>query len=238
MAPQTERIDAAALPGVMPAGAMPVARTAAPATMRRSTYGRGGKRLADVAGALALLVGLAPLMALVALAIKLTSGGPVLYASERAGLHGRRFRMWKFRTMQVDADEQYEDWKQTRPHLADALARDWQLDADPRVTLLGRALRRSSLDELPQVWNVLRGEMSLVGPRPYLPREQLDPALAARIHAAKPGLTGPFQVRGRKGLAPRERMTIEAAYGERVTAWGDLRYLLATVRPLLRLDGR
>jgi exopolysaccharide production protein ExoY len=221
-------------PAAVPADPPPLARPAVP----RGFYQRSGKRLCDLALGTLLAAALLPLMAMVALAVLLTSGPPVLYASERIGRDGRRFRMWKFRTMVTDADEEYERWKQTQPHLASALATHWKLPHDPRVTALGSFLRRSSLDELPQFWNVLRGEMSLVGPRPYLPREQMRPDLAAAIRSVRPGLTGPFQVGGRKGLAPRTRMEIEAGYAAECAFWRDVWYLVQTLRPLLNMDGR
>jgi lipopolysaccharide/colanic/teichoic acid biosynthesis glycosyltransferase len=140
--------------------------------------------------------------------------------------------------MVADADAVYERWKDTHPHLATELSTKWQLPHDPRVTPLGGFLRRSSLDELPQFWNVLRGEMSIVGPRPYLEREAMEPALALAIHSVKPGLTGPFQVRGRKGLSPLARMEIEANYSREVGFRRDVRYMLRTLGPLLKLDGR
>ncbi len=201
-------------------------------------YARGGKRALDIGLGLLLLAMLLPLVAVIALAVLIVGGPPVFYASERAGQGGSRFLMWKFRTMAADADAQYETWKQTHPARAAELSTHWKLHRDPRVTVLGRILRKSSLDELPQFWNVLRGEMSLVGPRPYLPRETMDPAMAEAIRAVRPGLTGPFQVRGRKGLSPTSRMQIEAAYGAQMSLLGDLGYVLRTVQPLLKLDGR
>jgi len=201
-------------------------------------YRRQGKRVLDLTlGSLLGLIFL-PLIALVALAVLVTSGRPVFYGSERIGYSGRRFLMWKFRTMVADADEVYERWQDTHPHLATELKTNWKLPHDPRVTALGAFLRRSSLDELPQFWNVLRGQMSLVGPRPYLEREAMRPDLAQAIHSVKPGLTGPFQVRGRKGLAPLDRMTIEAGYASEAGLWRDLGYVLRTIKPLLKLDGR
>jgi exopolysaccharide production protein ExoY len=191
----------------------------------------------DVVGATALLLVALPLIVAVALIVIITSGRPVLYRSSRQGLDGRSFRMWKFRTMVRDADALSERWAETDPALAREFGATWKLRRDPRVTRIGSFLRRSSLDELPQLVNVLRGEMSLVGPRPYLTRESLDPMLAPSISAVRPGITGPFQTRGRNGLLPIQRQKLEAEYWRDVSFAKDLRYLALTVRPLLRMDG-
>ena len=204
---------------------------------RQSFYLRRGKRGFDLIAGIIVTLVMLPLVAAAALAVLATSGRPVFYGSERSGRGGRRFQMWKFRTMVADADAQLESWKDTHPHLASELSTNWKLERDPRVTALGRFLRKSSLDELPQLWNVLRGEMSIVGPRPYLPRETMDATLAEAIHAVQPGLTGPFQVRGRKGLSPKSRMEIEAAYGADISFLRDLSYIARTVAPLIKLDG-
>ncbi|HEY8173622.1 MAG TPA: sugar transferase [Dehalococcoidia bacterium] len=200
-------------------------------------YATRGKRALDVAICAMLLVLLLPLIAAVALAVLLTSGWPIFFGSARVGRGGATFRMWKFRTMVRDAEAELARWEHTRPELAGEIASSWKVARDPRVTALGRFLRRSSLDELPQFVNVLRGDMSLVGPRPYLPRETLDAALAESILAVRPGITGPFQVCGRNDLAPRSRMEIEAAYAPEITPLRDAAYLLRTVKPLLTLDG-
>jgi exopolysaccharide production protein ExoY len=226
--------------------ALPAADTASgsmPAPAYRSAvqpisfYRRRGKRAFDVIAGMALLIVLAPLLLLVAAIVLVMSGWPVFYGSERIGLDGRRFQMWKFRTMVRDADAVFERWKDTHPERAAQLLTNWKLEADPRVTALGRFLRRSSLDELPQFWNVLCGEMSIAGPRPYLSRESLDPELARAIISVRPGLTGPFQVRGRKGLSPQARMQLEAGYADDVRLMKDFGYIVRTLRPLMELDG-
>ncbi len=230
------------LPISLPAGGAPLARVDAPVPLlhlpRRSAYERFGKRALDVVLGSMLALALLPLIVAVALAVLATSGWPVFYASERMGRNRRRFLMWKFRTMVTDADDVLERWKLTHPELASALSTNWTLADDPRRTPLGRFLRRSSLDELPQFWNVLRGEMSLVGPRPYLGREAIEPRLSQQIHDVQPGLTGPFQVRGRKGLAPRTRMEIESGYASEVGLVRDLTYIARTAGPLLKMDGQ
>jgi lipopolysaccharide/colanic/teichoic acid biosynthesis glycosyltransferase len=145
--------------------------------------------------------------------------------------------MWKFRTMVRDADLELERWKETHPEWATQLLTQWKLPDDPRVTAVGRFLRRSSLDELPQFWNVLRGDMSLVGPRPYLSREAIDPGLVSSIVAVRPGITGPFQVCGRKCLAPDARVRLEASYAGESALRRDIAYLVRTFRPIFTLDG-
>jgi lipopolysaccharide/colanic/teichoic acid biosynthesis glycosyltransferase len=188
------------------------------------------KRLIDVIGATVGLVLSAPLMALVALAIKLDSPGPVMFVQTRAGQGGRPFRMWKFRSMVVDAEAR----------LNDVIANNrlpppvFKIPNDPRVTRVGRVLRRFSLDELPQFVNVLKGEMSLVGPRPEEMRiAALYSAWHRRRLAVKPGITGPMQTYGRGVLSLDERVRLELAYIENYSLWEDFRYLLKTIRAVL-----
>jgi len=226
----------------LPVGTRAPARDDAPVTLlslpRRGWYEEYGKRVVDLLFGSILFVALLPLIAAVALAVLVTSGRPVFYPSERMGRSRQPFLMWKFRTMVIDADDVLERWKLTHPELASELSTHWRLEDDPRRTALGRFLRKSSLDELPQFWNVLRGEMSLVGPRPYLGRESIAPLQSLGIHAVKPGLTGPFQVCGRKELSPTTRMEIEAGYGSGVGLLSDLSYIARTVQPLIRMDGQ
>jgi exopolysaccharide biosynthesis polyprenyl glycosylphosphotransferase len=183
------------------------------------------KRALDLTLALIGLLVLAPVLAVIAAAIKLDSRGPVLFSQRRAGQGGRPFRMVKFRTMVADAERRLADVIDI-----DALAEpSFKLRCDPRCTRLGRFLRRTSLDELPQLWNVLRGDMSLVGPRP----EQLD--LVVRYTdeqrfrlAVKPGMTGPMQVYGRGELRFDERLALEREYIENLSLGRDLRLLALT----------
>jgi lipopolysaccharide/colanic/teichoic acid biosynthesis glycosyltransferase len=216
----------------MEAAARPVAL---PASL--GFYERSGKRILDIAAGVVLLVAALPLMALVALAVAATSRGPVLYRSERLGLDGRRFAMWKFRSMVRDADAVMARWAETHPELVAGYKTDYKLRNDPRITSVGRFLRRSSLDELPQFWNVVRGDMSLVGPRPYLPTLPPDDDVTSLILGTRPAITGPFQVSGRNTMAPARRMALDAEYAANVTFSGDLGYLVRTLRPLLCLDG-
>ena len=199
-----------------------------PAPSRRSY--RIAKRALDFAVALLGLVALSWLLGLVALLVKLTSRGPVFFHQARAGMGGRPFVLRKFRSMRVDAELEQRE-----------LARRYEMDGpifkmrrDPRITRLGRFLRRSSLDELPQLLNVLAGQMSLVGPRP-LPldeAEHLAPEHRHR-HDVPPGLTGLWQVRGRNDLPYAEMMRLDLEYACRCSLGLDLRILLATVPAVL-----
>jgi lipopolysaccharide/colanic/teichoic acid biosynthesis glycosyltransferase len=180
------------------------------------------KRLLDVAGALAVLVVTSPLLALSALAIKLDDGGPVLYRQRRVGRDGQEFELLKLRTMVVGADRQGSGWAVDR--------------GDPRITRAGAVLRRLSLDELPQLWNVLRGEMSLVGPRPTLAYqvERYTPRQRKRLEVT-PGLTGWAQVNGRASLPWDERIELDVWYVEHRSFWLDLKILART--PLALFSG-
>jgi len=184
------------------------------------------KRAMDVVVSLIGLVVSAPLIGLLALAVRLDSPGPAFYAQDRVGKDGKRFRMFKLRTMVDGAEDML-------PELIDLSALDqpaFKIRGDPRVTRLGRVLRRTSLDELPQLWNVLRGEMSLVGPRPEETRvvELYNDRQRQRL-AAKPGMTGPMQVSGRADLSMEERIRLELDYIEHYTLWRDVCILARTI---------
>ncbi|HEX8208002.1 MAG TPA: sugar transferase, partial [Solirubrobacteraceae bacterium] len=184
------------------------------------------KRCFDFVVATIVLVLAAPLLVCVAIAIRLDSRGPILYVQRRAGLDGRPFRMLKFRTMVADAD----DRRHEVVHLEALEDPMYKLRADPRVTRVGRVLRRWSLDELPQLVNVLRGEMSLVGPRPeeLALVERYRPEHRFRVQVM-PGITGPMQVFGRGDLDFEERLAIEREYVENLSLGRDLRILLLTL---------
>jgi len=206
----------------------------APATF----YQRRGKRLLDLVLGTLLFVALLPLMAGLALAILLTSGRPVLYAAQRVGKDRRPFLVWKLRTMVCDADRLLECWKSTHPELAAEYERHFKLRHDGRVTALGHFLRKSSLDELPQLWNVIRGEMSLVGPRPIVATEVAKYGEHAReLMSSRPGVTGRWQVNGRNHVTYPERKWVELTYCRSVTLAGDLRILLLTLAAPFRFNG-
>jgi exopolysaccharide biosynthesis polyprenyl glycosylphosphotransferase len=183
------------------------------------------KRSMDVVGALCLLTATAPLMVLIAAAIKLDSRGPVLFRQERVGKNGRPFRLVKFRTMVADADAQREAL------LAASRHPEWLLlDNDPRITRFGRALRLSSLDELPQLWNVLKGQMSLVGPRPLPLAEcsSLRGWARSRLDLT-PGITGLWQVLGRTAISYEEMIKLDYVYVTNWSLWNDVRLVLRTL---------
>ncbi|MCL4835987.1 MAG: sugar transferase [Caldilineaceae bacterium] len=188
------------------------------------------KRSIDIAGA---LVGLAlgiPLILLAAIAIKVDSDGPIFYLQTRVGEHGRRFRIAKLRSMRVDAEKRLAEYVDVTSLAEPA----YKIVDDPRITRVGKFLRRSSLDEWPQFWNVLRGEMSLVGPRP---EEEQIVALYNDFQRQrlliKPGLTGPMQVNGRGDLSLSRRIALELEYIEQYSLWRDIQILAQTVPAVL-----
>jgi exopolysaccharide biosynthesis polyprenyl glycosylphosphotransferase len=196
-----------------------------------SSVAAGAKRVLDVVVGAALLCIALPVFAVIAIAIRLSDGGPVLFRQARGGRDGRPFTMLKFRTMVADAEARLSE----SVDLAALPAPMYKLQVDPRVTRVGRFLRRTSLDELPQLINVLRGEMSLVGPRPEDVRlvQQYDAdALAVRC-GMKPGITGPMQVHGRGDLTFSERLDLEREYMENYTLVNDLRILALTATTLM-----
>lgn len=191
---------------------------------------RIAKRALDLAVALLGLVALSWLFLVVALLVKLTSRGPVLFRQIRAGLGGRPFCILKFRSMRVDAAAA----RGSLASLNEMAGPVFKMRDDPRITPFGRFLRRSSLDELPQLLNVLAGQMSLVGPRP-LPLEEAQhlPSEFQRRHDVPPGLTGLWQVCGRNNLPYAEMMRLDLEYVDRCSFWLDLRLLLATIPAVL-----
>ena len=191
------------------------------------------KRILDIAGALVGMVVLLPVGAVIAAAILLEDGGPILFRQERVGLHGRTFRVLKFRSMTRDAQAQQAQLAAQNEIQGPA----FKLDQDPRVTRVGRFLRRTSLDELPQLQNVLQGDMSLVGPRPPLPDEVVDYDLWHRRRLSmKPGITGLWQVRGRRDPEFDHWVEADLEYIDRWSLWLDLKILLRTIPAAL--EGR
>jgi lipopolysaccharide/colanic/teichoic acid biosynthesis glycosyltransferase len=203
-----------------------------------SLYVRHLKRGFDLVLGGVLLVLFAPVILLAALAVAATSGLPAFYASERVGKGGKTFRMWKLRTMCRDADAIKTRWPETDPDLYAEYARHQKLVQDPRTTAVGRLLRRTSIDELPQLLNVVRGDMALVGPRPYMPAELAEsPETRALVTRVRPGITGPWQVGGRNRILPDARLDVDRLYITNQGFFRDLECLLRTLGVLLRMNG-
>jgi lipopolysaccharide/colanic/teichoic acid biosynthesis glycosyltransferase len=198
--------------------------------LARSDWRRRMKRVADVTVAILCVIVVLPLMGVVGLAIKLSDGGPVLFRQSRVGRDGASFTMIKFRTMIVGAEA-----------LLDALAAQnegaahlFKMQRDPRITRIGGVLRRLSLDELPQLFNVIGGTMSLVGPRPHLAAEVARmPAAAQRRLDAMPGITGLWQISGRSNLDAAESIALDLRYVDSWCLSLDVRIVVGTVVPLL-----
>jgi lipopolysaccharide/colanic/teichoic acid biosynthesis glycosyltransferase len=197
-----------------------------------------------LAGACVLLAAFAPIWAIIVVAIKLDSRGPALFRQERVGKNGRTFVFYKFRSMRVDCDDlihrEYVEAliRRGAPSAEDGGKKYFKLRKDPRVTRVGRFLRRTSLDEVPQLLNVLRGEMSLVGPRPPLPWEveKYEPWQRARL-LVLPGITGYWQVYGRSRVTFDEMVRMDLEYIRRASFWLDLKLLVLTVPAVLSAAG-
>ena len=199
-----------------------------------SLYRRGGKRVLDVLVALLATPFALPLVAIAALLIKLDSPGPVFHRAVRVGRGGRKFAFLKLRSMQQDAEE----LRGLLLHLNQAQGPAFKLHNDPRVTRVGKLLRKTSLDELPQLWHVLTGDMSLVGPRPPFPEEveKYEPWMLKRL-SVRPGLTCLWQIRGRSDLSFDEWMRLDLEYVDRCSLPLDLKILLLTVPAVLSARG-
>jgi exopolysaccharide biosynthesis polyprenyl glycosylphosphotransferase len=197
-------------------------------------YLKFGKRALDVVGSLAALLVTAPVMALLAVLIKLESRGPVVYKSTRIGRGGRPFTFWKLRSMVQDADVRRHQLK----HLNEADGPVFKIARDPRVTRVGRFLRTTSLDEIPQFINVLRGDMSLVGPRPPIPEEvaQYEPWQLRRLDV-RPGITCLWQISGRSRLGFQEWMRLDLEYIRHRSFLLDLKILVRTIPAVLSREG-
>lgn len=210
-----------------------------------SDFARGSKRISDIIIASFTLALLSPFWLLIALLIKFDSQGPVFYLQERVGMDGRIFVVYKFRTMRVDSDSEIHREYQRKfiaghaeANVGNATRPAYKLRDDPRITRVGRVLRRFSLDEVPQLFNVLRGDMSIVGPRPPIPYEVEAYELRHRKRLdMKPGLTGLWQVSGRNRLPFEEMVKLDLFYIENWSLLFDLKIVLRTVLVMLRGDG-
>jgi lipopolysaccharide/colanic/teichoic acid biosynthesis glycosyltransferase len=204
--------------------------------IRRSDLVR--KRVFDGLLAGLALVVLSPVFALCALLTKLDSPGPVLFRQRRVGRDNRVFEVVKFRSMFVDAEERKQALAQLNFHGGGNDAGMFKVREDPRVTRVGRWLRRLSLDELPQLVNVLKGDMSLVGPRPLIENEdrQVEGRFRRRLNSS-PGLTGPWQIHGRSEIPFEEMINLDYLYVTNWSMWGDVKLMLRTVRAVARGHG-
>jgi len=206
----------------------------------------GFKRAIDIAGSAFALILLLPLFGLIALAIKLTSEGPVLFSQERLGHNGKKFKFLKFRSMQKDCDSRiHQEYVskfiagQVSGQNGNGAAPTFKIQSDPRVTAIGSILRKTSLDELPQLWNVLVGEMSLVGPRPPLAYEfkAYNVWHRRRVLGIKPGITGLWQVEGRSRIQFDEMVRLDLRYARGWSLWLDLKILLRTPAAVVSGNG-
>ena len=184
------------------------------------------KRAIDIIGAGSGLLLLSPVIAIVACAVKFTSKGPIFFSQKRVGKNGKLFDMYKFRSMVVNAEE----LKEKLAHQNEMSGPMFKMKDDPRVTKVGKFIRKTSLDELPQLWNVLKGDMSLVGPRPSLPKEvkQFEKWMYKRL-TVKPGLTCYWQVSGRNNIDFEDWMKLDISYVEDRNLWIDIKLIFKTI---------
>ncbi|SOB99327.1 lipopolysaccharide/colanic/teichoic acid biosynthesis glycosyltransferase [Rhodobacter maris] len=203
-----------------------------------SLYARYGKRLLDLGIAVLLLPVLLPVMAVIALLIRL-DGHPALFVQLRVGRDGKLFRCYKFRSMVPDAERVLADMCARMPSVAAEWVTYQKLAKDPRITRVGKILRRTSLDELPQIFNVLKGDMSLVGPRPFLPAQKAiyDEAGGRAYYRLRPGVTGLWQVFSRCDTTFGSRIRFDEAYAANMSARGDLALILRTAGVVLTRTG-
>ena len=209
-------------------------------TGKPALYGHFGKRALDVVVALLAIPVIAPVVAVLWLVMK-AEGGAGFYSQPRIGRGGRVFKCWKIRTMAADADRLLAEHLSAHPECAAEWAKNQKLRNDPRITPYGHFLRKTSLDELPQVWNVLIGDMSMVGPRPFTPEQKAAYDAAAPLRSyyrLRPGITGPWQVHARGNSAFRDRVAYDESYAAKVSWWRDLVLGAKTVLVVLKATGR
>ena len=204
----------------------------------RPALQRLGKRTFDLLAAFGSLIFLCPVMFILAVLIRMQDGGPAIFAHTRIGKNGRPFKCYKFRSMVLDAQERLEILLASDPDARAEWARDQKLRNDPRVTALGRFIRKSSLDELPQLFNILKGDMSVVGPRPIIADEMVRYAGHVEDYlSVTPGVTGLWQVSGRNDVSYDERVQMDARYARTWTVAGDIWITLKTVPAVLASRG-
>ena len=243
LSPEETRLMPGRLPGRMvwrrsPARHSPVTPPALRLDLAANDATRRGydmtKRILDIVGAALLLLLCFPLMLVIGLLVLTTSPGPVLFRQTRLGKHGERFWLYKFRTMAPDAEQQLTN----RPELRLAYEESYKLADDPRVTTLGVFLRRSSLDELPQLFNILGGSMSLIGPRPIVPQELAKYGeQGSKLLSVKPGLGGHWQAHGRSDTTYDQRVALDMHYIDHRSLGTDLALLMQTALAAFRRRG-
>ncbi|MBJ2152209.1 sugar transferase [Paracoccus sp. IB05] len=207
-------------------------------SISRRIYRAAGKRVLDILIILCLLPIILPVILLLALLV-MRDGGAPFFGHRRIGRNGEVFRCWKIRSMVSDSQERLRVHLENNPEARAEWNANFKLDNDPRITRFGRFLRKSSLDELPQIWNILKGEMSLVGPRPVTAKElDLYGAAASHYMSMRPGLTGLWQVSGRNDVSYSERVVLDVAYARKHNLIMDIRLILATVAAVLNRTGK
>ncbi len=226
---------------IPPTGADAIERYARPAASARRVHADERalvRRGADLFIAIVAVIALAPLLLATALLIWLQDGGPALFSHCRLGEGGRTFKCWKFRTMVVNAQERLAQHLNSNPEAAAEWTRFHKLKDDPRITPLGRFLRKSSVDEIPQLLNVIAGEMSIVGPRPIVEAERCKYGrYIAEYFSVRPGITGLWQVGGRNDVSYRRRVAIDVIYVRKRSLLLDLKILILTIPAILTRKG-
>ena len=198
------------------------------------------KRLIDIVAGIVGIIILIPLTIVLGIIriIKKENDGPLFYEQLRIGKNGKQFRMYKYRSMCMNADERLKEYLEENEEAKKEYKKYKKLKCDPRVTKLGKVLRATSLDEFPQLINVLIGNMSLVGPRPYLPREQKEMGeYYSSIIKVKPGITGPWQIRGRSKITFEDRLKLDLEYVNKCSIKNDIKILWNTFAKVLKKDG-
>ena len=198
------------------------------------------KRTIDILAGIVGIILLIPITLVVAIMriIKKENDGPIFYEQLRIGKNGKQFRMYKFRSMCLNADETLKKYLEENEDAKKEYKKYKKLKYDPRITKVGKVLRATSLDEFPQFINVLKGDMSLVGPRPYLPREKKDMKDYYNvIIKIKPGVTGPWQIRGRSNITFEDRLKIDAEYIQKMSITNDVKMVLKTLTKVVKKDG-
>lgn len=198
------------------------------------------KRLIDIIAGIVGVILLVPITIMVEIIriIKKENDGPLFYEQLRIGKNGKQFRMYKFRSMCMNADDRLKEYLEENEEARKEYKKYKKLKCDPRITKVGKVLRATSLDEFPQLINVLIGNMSLVGPRPYLPREQKEMGeYFSRITKVKPGITGPWQIRGRSKITFEDRLKMDLEYANNSSLKRDVKILIKTFAKVLDKDG-